>query len=1013
MSKYKWRKVHKGLSSPYKDKIVWWDGAKEISSAMFLVPKGDSEISWEIEAPDYKNIDIQFFRIDNIEDKPKIITEGYVYAPDNSILDTLSKDLTGAVGIFSFRYGWTTDPKYAVSVTPPPPPKPPPPPTVPKIECDKIPLPGIPIIDQLITALCWVFSPLFNLLVTGGSAIGQYVGSAIGDLGPSLGKIQEGVEKLPESFAGIGSDIAGGLEKIVGDTAASWSEQSADLIAEIYSAVGSLEGGPQSQAPVPHSPLTTEEALLYGQNVYNQTYSARTAVYATGVAAEFLTLGQVEEVAEGGWKMLEMTGLPAIAIASQMAPWTYGISPWVKYHYQEIYSPSLLPAGVADDLYRKGIIPLERWYQIYKWLGFSSPDINAVQTGLLQYYPDQIADKLLLKGRISVADWTSNYKVQGYPNERIALIQQGLISEYDHNLADRLLLRGSIDDKEWSLSYSVLGYPTERIAAIKKGLTAIPGPGDLIRMLVRETISVEEFAVSMSKLGYGFGETEKGKVTVFTEAGKTEKEVPRTASLYWNSHWIPPDSGQLFDMRRRGLLNDTQLLYWLSVIDVDPRMINNVAALRFRLPSRIESRLIYETTGASDEELTKWLGAAGLEPTLIPKFLTYVKGFPARTERRRYVTALRQGYGSKKITKEVLNKEILAAGFPQGVADWIIKTEDLKIAFGLGPIGEITEKALTKSELFQAFRLEKITEETLRSELESMGYSAEEIDLLVDLAKSKLPKEPVAPDRAITKSEIEAMFKNELLTPEQTRGELLDFGYDSNEVDLLMALWNAKLHPPVEPLEAAFNKGDLETLLSMNMIPAERFRSELADKGYDGEQIAALEGLVYARRVNDERNALRSQALTDFVEGYIDEGTLRSDLSAALFSADEISLFIQSAVLKRDRDRNKDLVKIYTYAYQKDLLNEDEFRSNLASVGLLPERVEDIIALENIRKVPKPKAAKAPPSKDLTLAQLFSAWKSGLLSEQDLAGELVRRGYSEAEAQLLIDTEIAKETGQK
>lgn len=903
----------------------------------------------------------------------------------------------------SDTYVWITSP------APPPPPKPPP--ATPQIDCSKIPLPGIPIIDQLITALCWVFSPLFNLLATVGSAIGSYVGSAINDLGPSIEKLQQGADTIAGGLENVGSDFASGVGKVIGDTASSWQEQSAEFLAEIYGIIGSLEGSPQSSAPESHSPISPEEALAYGSNIYSQVYGAKTAIYATGVAAEFLTLGQVEEIAEGAWRMIEMTGLPDIGKEFQEAPWAYGVSPHIERYYRQIYRPSLLSQSLANVLLLKGAITEGRWFDTLAQQGLSDEDIGAARKGLELYYPDQLADRLLLKGRIPEAEWTSNYKVQGYPDQRIRALQLGLIREYDHDLADTLLLRGSITDVEWSLAYSVLGYPSDRISSIKKGLTAIPGAQDLIRFLVREVISVEEFAAEMSKQGYGFGETEKGKVTVYTESGKVEKEVPRTAARYWNSHWIPPNRGELFDMIRRGMINDSQLLYWLAIIDVDPRMINNIAALRYRMPGRIESRLIYETTGASDEELTKWLQADGLQPELIPKFLKYVKGFPARSERRRYVTALRQGYGAKKISKDVLNAEILAAGFPQEVADWIIKTEDLKESYGLGPLAGLEEKALNKSELFQAFRQELITEETLIDELKALGYSDDEIEILVELAKSKLPKEPIPPDRAITKAEINAMYKSEIMSEELAREALLDLGYDTGEVDMLMALWKAKINPPEEPIEAAFTKSDLESLLSLNMISAEQFRGELADKGYDAEEISALEGLVYARRVNDERNALRAQALADFVEGYLDEGTLRSNLVAANYSDDEINLYIQSAVLKRDRDRNKDLVSIYKSAYQKDLIDEDDLRASLAGLRLLPERIEDIIALENIRKIPKPKAEKAPPSKDLTLAQLFSAWRSGLLDDLALENELVSRGYSPDEAKLLIETERLKLAG--
>jgi len=848
-------------------------------------------------------------------------------------------------------------------VAPPPPPPPtPPPPT--ELKCEEIPLPGIPVIDQIIIALCWIFAPLFN-------TVNSAIHSASTALAPYLNPIAEAIRGIKLEAPEI-----------------SWPDFQ-EIFRPLTEAVAALKIADLLTAL---NPLTRIQAI-----------------------ADWLTsLNKVPEQAQTWFADQTLKGM------------TTGTPDWVENFINQFGIAATDAIAGNVDLATKVIEPVEAYDPLtayktaksfYEHVSAAVASVGSVgagtevaSVGQVETVFQALAGILVYTGYPQVAS-----KIHGLPGEI------GLLKAYELYLqryyrstrladaeVDKALLRGEYKEDEWREYYRYSGLTEGDIDARHKLLTLIPGPADLIRFLVKEVITPEQFGERMAWLGYGYGETETGEITYFTEEGKKTFTVPRTVYEFWTAHWIPPDRGELYDMRRRGLIDDAELLRWLAIIDVDPRMIDNIAALRFRLPGRIESRLMYETVGATDKELTEWLQADGLRPDLIPAMLKYLKSFPARGEKRRYITVLRKAYGKGKISADELKTEIQKAGYPVETADWIVLTEEARLKYGLLEEEVREEPEYTKGEASAFYRAGLISDDEYKAILAEKGYDSETQELFLKYTQTRLPSEPPPPDKAITKSEVQASYIAGLIDENQARSMMLEMGYDKREQDFLIRYWNSRIPKEKPPPDPALTKSELMQLWQLGLISIEDFETELKTRLYDPSEISRIKSLSAASQVSDERSALRSAALADFIDGFIDESTLRANLAAVAYQPAEIELFIASAIMKRNRDRARDLLAVYRDAFYKDLISEDEYRVNLAALRLLPERIEDIIAREQIRKIPKPKPEKLPPARDLTLAQLFSAWKVGLLTDDQLGNELVVRGYSASEATLLIETEKAK-----
>jgi len=88
-------------------------------------------------------------------------------------------------------------------------------------------------------------------------------------------------------------------------------------------------------------------------------------------------------------------------------------------------------------------------------------------------------------------------------------------------------------------------------------------------------------------------------------------------------------------------------------------------------------------------------------------------------------------------------------------------------------------------------------------------------------------------------------------------------------------------------------------------VPEEWVRKKLKELGFIGEDQDAIINYGRTQRVKDERSALATADLNDFVDGVIDEAIFRADLTALKFSPEEIEYRVAKAKLFIERNARK------------------------------------------------------------------------------------------------------------
>ena len=163
---------------------------------------------------------------------------------------------------------------------------------------------------------------------------------------------------------------------------------------------------------------------------------------------------------------------------------------------------------------------------------------------------------------------------------------------------------------------------------------------------------------------------------------------------------------------------------------------------------------------------------------------------------------------------------------------------------------------------------------------------------------------------------------------------------------------------------------------------------------------------MVAYRTEAEREALRREALADYVAGLDTEENLRAKLTAIGGRPEIIDLWVARAQYRTVRDLTLDLVKVVTTDFIKGWSTETEFRQDLIELGVVPERRDVIIREAQARRLSYKREAAAEKNKLLTSAKISKARELGLIGDAEFIRRHMAANYTEDDARLLLTIEL-------
>jgi len=351
-----------------------------------------------------------------------------------------------------------------------------------------------------------------------------------------------------------------------------------------------------------------------------------------------------------------------------------------------------------------------------------------------------------------------------------------------------------------------------------------PEATDLIRMAVRETFIPEELE-RLSKPGPGGDYFSYMKRLGFNE---------EWSNRFWAAHWVRPSLENLNNSLYRNLIDIKTWQKEVRLNDYAPYAIDWLQKIIYAPYTRVDIRRMWDIGLVTEKEMLenyKWLG---YDDEHAQRMTLWSKAYTIAAD-------IRALYSKGWIDESGARQMITDAGVPKERAEVFLQ----KLVKSGQADRMTTERDLTKTDILRLFKLGIISSGQAASNLQDIGYDAEEASYLMALYTSSTE----ITLKELTQAQILKAFRLGIYNRDEAKAKLIEEGWsaDSSETLLKLEDINKADASVTKQAERDLSRADIINAINRAIIDKSTGHDYLAYMGYSEWEIGvifSLEGIA-------------------------------------------------------------------------------------------------------------------------------------------------------------------------
>lgn len=425
-----------------------------------------------------------------------------------------------------------------------------------------------------------------------------------------------------------------------------------------------------------------------------------------------------------------------------------------------------LSTDQITSLFRRGITSIEALPLALEQVGWTGDNINTIKE-LSWLVPNAM---LLIQGNLfAVQEKEKIFEDIGHadihPDYRQIYYDAVLTKPASIDLvAYHLRQENQLSELEADLRK--IGIHPDYFKVYKKLADRLPPISDIITMAVRETFT--------PSIAARFGQYEDFPAD-FEKYAQQQGLSKEWAERYWAAHWGLPSPQQGFEMLHRGVIDKNDLQLLMKAQDIMPFWRGKMTAIAFRPLTRVDVRRMYKEGILDESGVYKAYLDAGYDEDNAENMTEFTLAFVLSQQSKFKTGDVIKAYTTRMIDRSEARNLLDMLGVRSEDISYIIDTADYK-----------KEWALTESKtkaIHNLYRRGEYTENKTRSELLRLDLPSDQVNVLMEQWWFERKEDGVT---TWTKAETFKFVKQELITPERGRQELLTMGYDNEHIDIYL-----------------------------------------------------------------------------------------------------------------------------------------------------------------------------------------------------------------------------------
>lgn len=434
-----------------------------------------------------------------------------------------------------------------------------------------------------------------------------------------------------------------------------------------------------------------------------------------------------------------------------------------------------------------------------------------------------------------------------------------------------------------------------------------------------------------------------------TEAAQSGLNSDRYNALV-RLNTVRPDVSIILELLNRGEISEGSARGALIQLGYASEDLDGILATRRTLidPARLADLVTFGVL--SEEDATPMAVVTGISAA---DFHTLVLGNGTPPDNQSLAFAYRRG---------VIDKDRFIRGLTQGSLrnEWIPYVEQMVLT------------PMSTSDAVESVVQSELTDDQGRTIARQNGLIPEHWDPLVAIAGN-----PPGVQEMIS------MWHRGILTREQLVKGIQESRLKNKYIEAVIS--SGETLPPERTIVSLVSKGSLTPERGMDL---------LLKRGYAQDIAQALLDEAQANKTVKQRDLTASQIVTLYLDRAIDETAALSMLATIGYDADVAKWELSIADLQRVKKFNDAAIARLHSQYVAFRIDANTVSSTMDSLGIAPGERDDLLALWDIELNVS--------TKQLTLAQIESAWKKHAIGDQELHDRIRGIGYSEDDTIILM-----------
>jgi len=327
---------------------------------------------------------------------------------------------------------------------------------------------------------------------------------------------------------------------------------------------------------------------------------------------------------------------------------------------------------------------------------------------------------------------------------------------YDPETIRTAWLRGVLTEDEMFMRMRELGFTDTRIKEIVQTWPILPGVQDLLMMYAKEAFEPD----IIEKTGLDQEFPEEGVPWLAAQGVSRE-----WAMKYWYAHWDYPSLQEGFDMRRRGLIDDSELDMLHRIVETPKFWRDKLQGISFNPYTRVDIRRMHQMGVLTDEELVENYRWAGYDQSHAEKLAQFTIKYNGSDRKDLVVSQLLKGYTDKILSREDAKALVMQTGYSDDETEFLLALQDY-----------IDEKSVQDDILaaIKGYYTNNLIErKDAEDRLNKLNLPATKIQSLLERWEISRIKDQKIP----SKTDLDKFFRNKIIDEDKYRYEMTKLGY--------------------------------------------------------------------------------------------------------------------------------------------------------------------------------------------------------------------------------------------